>query len=359
MRMNRARFALVFLLVACGIASTGSPLGASDNPARPPKRRSASRVLVTRAPFYGWNAIILRNRAAEVIVVPAIGRVMQFNLLDDKGNAIPGPFWNNPDIGSQLHADSEGWTNYGGDKTWPSPQSEWPKIAGRPWPPPQGFDAVSCSASIDGSRVVLLSPVDPSYGVRVRRTISLRPDRPVMTIETSYQKVQGAPVRVGIWTITQLASPDRAFILLPRHSALAAGYTNLLPPLPKDLKIDGRLLSLARDPVQKTMIGSDGSALLWVGHGPSPDLLVETEPKTEIKTNMGPPGDGAEWPEQGSHSKIFTNSGEQLKYVEFELLDQLRDLHRGETASATSVYTLIPRTASDPLAEAEKAFEQY
>jgi hypothetical protein len=53
-----------------------------------------------------------------------------------------------------------------------------------------------------------------------------------------------------------------------------------------------------------------------------------------------------------------TNSGEQLKYIEFERLDQWRDLHRGETASATSVYTLRPRTASDPLAEAQKAFEQ-
>jgi hypothetical protein len=69
--------------------------------------------------------------------------------------------------------------------------------------------------------------------VRVRRIISLHPDRPVMTTETSYQKVQGAPVRVGIWTITQLASPERAFILLPPHSTLPAGYTNLLPPQPK------------------------------------------------------------------------------------------------------------------------------
>ena len=358
MRMNRARFALVFLLVASGVLSTGSALGASDNLPRPPKRRSVSAVLVRRAPFYGWNAIILRNRAAEVIVVPAIGRVMQFNLLDDKGNAIPGPFWNNPDIGGQLHADSEGWTNYGGDKTWPSPQSDWPKITGRPWPPPQGFDAVSSSASIEGSRVVLVSPVDPSYGVRVRRTISLHPDKPVMTIETSYQKVHGAPVRVGIWTITQLEAPDRAFILLPLHSTRAAGYTNLLPSPPKDLKVDGRLLSLARDPSQKTMIGTEGSALLWVGHGASPDLLVETEPKTENQANPGSAGQDPEWPEQGSHSKIYTNSGEQLKYIEFELLDQLRDLHRGETASATSVYTLLPRTASDPLAEAQKAFAQ-
>jgi hypothetical protein len=360
MGMNRLRFALVFLLAASGVGSTACPWGASDKPIAPPKQRSLSGVTVTRAPFYAWKAIVLRSRTAEVIVVPAIGRVMQFNLLDEKGNAILGPFWNNPEIGGQLHADSEGWTNYGGDKAWPAPQSEWPQVAGRAWPPPQGFDAVPFTASIDGSRVELLSPVDPSYGVRVRRTIALDPERPVMTIETSYQKVQGAAVRVGLWTITQLASPDRAFILLPMHSALAAGYTNLLPSPPKDLTIDGRLLSVARDPVDKTMIGSDGSALLWVGNGPSPDLLVETEPSTETKTKtVSAAGQDAEWPEQGSHSKIYTNSGEELKYVEFELLARLRPLSRGETASATSVYRLIPRTQSDPLAEAKKAFERH
>ena len=284
---------------------------------------------------------------------------MQFNLFDHTGNPLPGPFWNHPGIGDHLHADSGGWTNYGGDKAWPAPQSEWPKVTGRAWPPPAGFDAVSCAASIHGSRVELLSPVDLSYGVRVRRIISLHPDRPVMTIETSYQKVQGAPVRIGIWTVTQLASPERAFILLPPHSTLPAGYTHLLPPQPKDLKIDGRLLSLARDPVHNTMIGTEGNALLWVGHDPSPDLLVETgrEPETKTKTVSAAGHDG-EWPEQGSHSKVYTNSGEELPYVEFELLDRLRDLGRGETASSTSLYTLIPRTRSDPRAEAQKVFER-
>jgi hypothetical protein len=350
MRMNRLRFALVFLLVASGIRSTASPWGAGDNPPPPPKHRFSSGVTVTPAPFYGWKAIILRNRAAEVVVVPAIGRVMQFNLLDDKGNTIPGPFWNNPEIGGQLHADFEGWTNYGGDKAWPAPQSEWPKVAGRAWPPPQGFDAVSFTASIDGSRVELLSPVDPSYGIRVHRVISLDPRNPVMNIETTYQKVEGAPVHVGIWTITQLASPDRACILLPPRSALAQGYTNLLRSQPKDLEIDGRLLSLARDPGHNTMIGSEGNALLWLG-GDS-DLLIEN--KTPLAVTAG-----AEWPEQGSHSKIYTNAGAQLKYVEFELLDRLRDLSRGETASTVSAYTLIPRTQSDPVAEARKVFELH
>jgi hypothetical protein len=67
-------------------------------------------------------------------------------------------------------------------------------------------------------QVQLVSPVDSTYGVRIRRTISLDSQKPVVTIKTVYEKVRGAPVRMSVWTITQLASPDRAFILLPQHS---------------------------------------------------------------------------------------------------------------------------------------------
>jgi hypothetical protein len=95
------------------------------------------------------------------------------------------------------------------------------------------------------------------------------------------------------------------------------------------------------------MIGSEGNALLWLGG--DYDLLIENQTPLAVTA-------GAEWPEQGSHSKIYTNAGTQLKYVEFELLDRLQDLSRDETASTVSAYKLIPRTQSDPVAEARRVF---
>ena len=350
MRSFCPRLFLSLLTVASAACPIFPTSAVSQTAARNPVRKSNSSVSINRADFHGWSAIVLRNRTAQILVVPAIGRVMQFNLLDHTGNPLPGPFWNHPEIGSQLPSDSEGWTNYGGDKAWPAPQAAWPKIAGRAWPPPKGFDAVPFSATVKGSQVELVSPIDPSYGIRVRRVISLDPRNPVMHIATTYQKVGSAPVRVGVWTITQLAAPDHAFILLPAHSALARGYTNLLPTPPKDLRIDGRLLSLVRDPSNNTMIGCDGNALLWVG-GDS-NLLIENKTPPPVTA-------GAEWPEQGSHSKIYTNSGEKLQSVEFELLERLRDLSPGESASSVSTYTLIPRTQSDPMSEARKVFELH
>ncbi len=336
MKNLRSKLALLLMAVAFGILPL-SFASAAENPA------------ITHRDFHGWDAIVLRNSAAEAVIVPAVGRIMQFTLLDAKGNAEPGDFWNNPAIGEQLQPDSQGWTNFGGDKAWPAPQAEWPQVTGRAWPPPKAFDAMPYTASVAGSKVELLSPIDPAYGISVRRTISLDPQKPVMTIETAYEKVAGDPVHVGVWTVTQLRAPERIFILLPQRSAFAQGYVDLLPQAPKDLNKQGRLLSFVRDPVNTTMIGSDGSSLLWVGDGA--DLLIEHE-------ELQPAGSKAEWPEKGSHTKVYTNSGKELNYIEYELLDWLHDLKPGENALMTNTYTLIPRTQSDPLREAKKVFGQ-
>ena len=385
-------------------------------------------AVVTNTNFHIWPAITLRNRTAEIVVVPAIGRVMRFALRDEKGAAGPGPLWSHPKIGNgdgggngvgngsrkdasggagagngsrkdggsgaatgagggtgshdrnqagttagnELRPDSEGWINYGGDKAWPAPQADWSKVAGHGWPPPKAFDSVPFAATIKGTQVQLLSAVDSDYGVRVRRTIALDPRKPVMTIETTYEKVQGAPVTVGVWTITQLASPERLFVQLPAHQspAFPNGYTSLLPDLPLGLTVRGRLLSLVRDPRNKTMISSDGGPLLWVGDGL--DLLIED-------TTPGSAGGGGAWPNQGARSQIYTAPGQDRAgadggatgkndsgngkngdqpYVELELLGRLHTLRGGESATMRSRYTLIRRTHQDPLAEAKKVLAQ-
>ena len=292
--------------------------------------------------FHGWPSIVLGNSVAEVVIVPGIGRVMQFRLLADKGS---GAFWNHPAIGRDLQPD-DGWKNYGGDKTWPSPQADWPKIIGRAWPPPTPFDSLAYAATIRGHTVELVSPVDSNYGIRVKREITLDAKKPAMTIETIYEKVQGPPARVAIWTITQLISPERAFIYAPPHSAFANGYLNLMHTPISDLRTEGRLVSVTRDTEKNSMIGSDGDALLWIGAGP--DVLIENETPRDPK--------GSEWAEQGAHSKIYTNAASQRAYIELELLDHLQEMKPGTRQSLTVSYTLIPRSKSDPVEEAKKVF---
>ena len=99
----------------------------------------AGSVVEPGATFDGWESLWLRGGGAEVVVVPAIGRVMQLRLL--RRRSATRPFWQHPAIGPGMAADENGWINFGGDKAWPAPQSAWAAMVGKGWPPPRTFDA--------------------------------------------------------------------------------------------------------------------------------------------------------------------------------------------------------------------------
>ena len=171
----------------------------------------------------GWpsweDALVMSNGLVEAVIVPSIGRVMQFRFVGEAG-----VFWENAALaGKPVNAASNDWGNFGGDKSWPAPQSEWPKITPRAWPPPVAFDSMPCTVKVIGNTVELTTPVDPHYGIRVVRTISLDARQPVMNIKTAYEKVEGDPRKVGIWVITQLPEPVMVYVPLPAQSINAIG----------------------------------------------------------------------------------------------------------------------------------------
>jgi hypothetical protein len=124
-------------LVILALAGCARPQAA----ARPPTARLPQHDLGTVAAvdFHGWQAMPLRNRHTEVVVVPAIGRVMSLGFAGDGGRS--DPFWRHDRLAPNLTGDENGWINYGGDKAWPAPQSDWERTFGKGWPPPATFDA--------------------------------------------------------------------------------------------------------------------------------------------------------------------------------------------------------------------------
>ncbi len=95
-----------------------------------------AQVRVERATFHNWpDAVILKNPVAAIVIVPSIGRVMNFSLLDKSGQPTEGPLWNNRDMdGKPVEPSSQQWGNFGGDKSWPELQADWPTIQKRGWP---------------------------------------------------------------------------------------------------------------------------------------------------------------------------------------------------------------------------------
>lgn len=291
----------------------------------------SAQVKVERGEYHGWkDAVILHSASAWAVIVPSIGRVMQFGPIDNHGGMTDGPFFNNRALdGKPVDANSPDWINFGGDKSWPESQSAWPQITGRAWPPPVAFDSSADAVEISGGTVTLTSPVDPHYGIRERRVISLDSTKPEMIIRTTCEKVEGDPVETGIWVITQLESPDGASASRPRDSRFSSGYTNLSGPAPLHLKAGPAQITEQRDPSRSTKIGTDGDVLTWTGGG------------MRLRIERLADADGADpkFPDSGCHIEIYTNP-DPLPYIEMETMGPLHTMRKGDRITAANVYTL-------------------
>jgi hypothetical protein len=332
--LNTDRKRAFFQLVA---EITGSAPAAALSAANP--------VKVTTGGYHGWrDAMFLSNGKARAVVVPAVGRVMQFGFAGEEG-----VFWENRALdGCALSfRDAEwrekDWVNVGGDKSWPAPEAEWPNFTQRKgWRPPPAFDGMPFDAktTADGG-VVLTSAVDPFFGVRVQRTVHLDSHLPVMTITTTYEKVSGEPAKIGVWVVTQFKDPLSLYAPVPPGSAFSEGYTVLGKVPPPSLKAGDGLLSLTRDPKVPHKIGNDAGMLLWVGE------------RTMCRLEA-PRAEGAEHPDRGCSAEVYTNP-DPLRYIELEMLGPLQLLKAGDRISRTSTYTLLRRSAADPETDARRA----
>lgn len=294
---------------------------------KPREQTRQSTVAIRRSPYRGWrDAIIIGNGTVEAVIVPSINRVMQFRFVNEGG-----VFWENDGLAGQpIDPDSEGWKNFGGDKTWIAPQSDWQQVTARK-KPPAAFNAMPAEAVIKEGSIELVSQIDQHYGIRARRLVHLDARKPQMTIKTIYEKLVGAPRRVSVWVVTQLEDPVGVFARLPRRTMPATGYI-LLKNSPPSLKIDGEILTLTRDATENHKIGFDADALVWIG-------------KDHVLRIESPRIAGAEYPDGGSSVEIYT-SKDPLAYVELETLSPLKTMRVGDTLIAINTYTLERRTAS-------------
>lgn len=287
----------------------------------------------TSATYHGWSdAVILSNGRVEAVLVPSVGRWMQFR----RAGANNGPFWENPSLaGKSMPA--KPWEashgSFGGDKTWPAPQSAWN------WPPPDVFDATPLSFRVPGDgSVVLASSVSPRYGIRTERRFSLQSGSDTVEVTTTYEKVQGPPVEAGVWVITQTQDPVAAFLPIPKDSRYPGGFSHQWGVPTNHVAVRQDWVELRRDKVASHKIGNDAGQIVWVGK----------EWVLSIQTDRDAAAPHAD---EGCSTEIYTNP-DPTPYVELETLGRLQTMKVGDRLSATNRYTLLPRHSKDPLEEA-------
>lgn len=248
----------------------------------------------------------------EVVVVPAIGRIMR---LGRPGG--PNVLWENLDLcnGRTIAKPGE-WANYGGDKLWPSPQT-WG------WPPDPKLDGgMHRSRAIPGG-VWMASQSAASAGVRFEREIILLGGRDEVVLRNRMTCIGPQPVEWAIWQVAQLDEPDEVWMDLP--SAQAEPIRMGDPPaMPIDAFVDrrGATLRIRRSPQQSFKFGSGAiGGSLWA--------------KTragwfEMRPVLEPPL--GTFPDQGAGLQVYSNSDPD-RYVELEATGFARRLRPGESTS--------------------------
>ena len=301
---------------------------------------AAPAVTITRTNYQGWSdAYVLRNAEIEAVVVPAIGRVMQFRFIGEAG-----VFWENPaNLGRVASTNIEDWktsdwVNFGGDKAWPSPEGSWSSWTKRAtWRPPPTFDSSAYQARVDGEALVMTSPEDPFLGIQVMRRVELA-SRTTLRITTEFAKQTGGAVTCGVWVVTQLNEPVRLFAPLPAKSIFTRGYILLSQRSPPSLKVDQGQVSLERDRSGSYKIGLDSERLLWMGERHC--VLIEN-PRQARQT----------YPDRGSSTEIYTNP-DPLNYIELESLGPLKQLKPMDRLRESVTYQLFRRSQPTPEADA-------
>lgn len=302
------------------MAHGSSPAIAATSP-------TESTLSLVQTQYRGWdNAWILSNPRVEAIVVPAIGRIMQFRFRETAGS-----FWENPALdGRSPRPQSDRWLNFGGDKIWPAPQSDWETIIGRSWPPPLTYDAMPYRVRVKGNALELISAVDSNYGIRLDRQIELDPNRPIMTVTSTYHKETGEPQTVAVWTVAQLQDPVAVYALIPQPSSFPEGYVEFFGDGSNLIQVENSLLSLTRDPQNSYKIGTEANTLIWRG---TEEAIVMNAPKSANAT----------YPDGGSSAEIYANADPNA-YVELEFLSPLKRLARGDRLQLRVTYTLMKVT---------------
>jgi hypothetical protein len=308
--------------------------------------KSAAAVTVERVEYHGWpEAWRIRNGACELVIVPAVTRVMRFALTGGKNL-----LWEDPALaGKTFPADDGTWHNVGGEKLWPTQQKDlFKKYTGHDgWPPPWPWDAGASRAEPIANGVRLVLPHDKRFGAHAVREFTLNEKLPLVHVRQWIEKTEGPPAEVTVWTVCQANDPvlsllpcaDGKFSIIGSHSSLIEskpGYVTLGRDAKEGLKI-GVPAAGQNGWVASVFNGPSGKVMLVQSH-----RLVE----------------GAKYPDDGLQAELYTSPRSFALYTEMELLSPLVALKPGERLEDDRVWQVVPVEGNEYLGAARRAHAQ-
>ncbi|BCM91750.1 hypothetical protein IAD21_03625 [Abditibacteriota bacterium] len=292
--------------------------------------------VITDTTYLGRPAFRLTDGKSEAVIVPSLGRVMRYGKVGG-----PNLLWNAP----AKQDFKSGWKNYGGDKTWLSPQSDWGVLSDKTWPPDTSFDGSPHQAEvITGGKLKLVSGTSKTSGIRVERVMSFNAAGE-FEIQQSAIKTSGTPVRVGLWSVSQSVPAQAVFALTSPDSPYRNGYFHF------DTK-EKQQPAFVENGVFRLEPKSEGGGQKFGIDAPVAALASVQDGVAWVQKSAKPDGqypDGVE--KHGFPVEVYVNGSPGAYYVELEMLGPLVNMVKGQKMTHTvrwSLHALPSHDLSDP-----------
>ena len=293
---------------------------------------------ISETKYQGWDAWRLCDGKTEAIVVPAIGRVMSF-----KTETGENWLWNatfpkgkTPDYGN--------WNNWGGDKTWLSPQSDWKKLGSeKGWPPPKEWEQTAFQSEVaTGGKLKIWGPISSVTGLRISR-VFCHNDKGEFVIEQTVRQTKGAPLEAGIWSVTQIDGADVNAVFLPKNEK--SDYELGFRQLDKAARAQPKSVSSKLLQITPTL---DGAYKIGVD-APRASIAAVRDGKVFVQRAARPDGkypDGEEG-KSGTPVQLYGQGMEKINYLELELLSPLLQFKPGARWTHTVRWSLHQLPSED------------
>jgi hypothetical protein len=286
---------------------------------------------IERCAWAGWaEAFRLSNGEAELVVVPAVSRILHYGLAGG-----PNLLWLNSSVAGRPPG-AEQWTNYGGSKTWIWPEHEWTTRRGSAWPPPTDLpDTIASAAEIRGEGFLRLtsSPI-PGFGLTLVREVRLAEAGTRVAIRSELKKGGGASFPIAAWTVTQMPADGALFARLAKGSRLAEGFKSYFGSFAAVTREGASVLAIERRRDEYAKIGMDADLLAWQRG----DLLFVERPAAATPTTDFTLGDRAQI---YSHFDADPALPAGVSYVELELTSPMSAPPLGESVALETSWELL------------------
>lgn len=277
----------------------------------------------TKIQWKGRPAYLLTNGKTEAIVVPSLSSRLMVLRFAGGTNAL----WNSPD--GTIFKKGE-WANWGGEKIWPSLQSDWGLFTNPAWPPHPTYDGLPHQARVlPGGRLETVGPVMEGWGVQARRVFGFDAKTGELVITTTFTKVVGEPRFIAAWNVVQVPPPDIIYIPINPNSTYRDSGHWFGGTMPKEANktevgADG-LLAYKPTPLGGYKFGTDAKVANAAGAKGNLALILRSTKKN------------ADYPEGASGSgfpiTVWNNGSATpaLRYNEIEVMSPLTNLKKGQS----------------------------